>query len=56
MTATHRVVDSDSSTVGFMVNQEFHTDYDIRENIEYVDNLTVRDKGRIFLTRQWILR
>lgn len=41
MTATHRVVDSDSSTVGFMVNQEFHTDYDIRDNIEYVDNLTL---------------
>lgn len=43
MTATHRVVDSDGSTVGFMVNQEFHTDYDIRENIEYVDNLTLRE-------------
>lgn len=53
MTATHRVVDSDGSTVGFMVNQEFHTDYDIRENIEYVDNLTM--SGNEIISEQNVL-
>lgn len=47
MPASHRVKDSDGNIVGFVVNGEFYTEYYIRENIGYIENLSVTEKGAI---------
>lgn len=39
MRATYRVKDSSGKTVGFTVNNRFYTEYYVRENIQYIDNL-----------------
>ena len=47
MLASKRVKDSAENTVGFVVNGEFYTEYYIRENIAYIENLSVTEKGAI---------
>lgn len=47
MLASQRVKDSAENTVGFVVNGEFYTEYYIRENIAYIENLSVTEKGAI---------
>ena len=39
MIATHRVKDSNGRTVGFIINDTFYTDYYIKSNIQYIENL-----------------
>lgn len=45
MTATHRVTTADKNIVGFMIDGVFYTNYYIRQNIDYVDNLSLRENG-----------
>lgn len=40
MTATHKVIDMNGRTVGFVINGHFYADYYIKENIQYIDNLS----------------
>lgn len=47
MIATHRVKDSDNSTIGFIIDGLFYTDYYIKENIKFIDNLTITKDGII---------
>lgn len=47
MVATHRVTDADNTTVGFVVDNKFYTDYQIINSIEYIDNLSVTNEGII---------
>ena len=41
MIATHRVKDSNGKTVGFIIDDTFYVDYYIKNNIQYVDNLSL---------------
>ena len=47
MTATHRVKDSSDKTVGFIIDGTFYTEYYIKNNIQFVDNLTLTKNGVI---------
>lgn len=47
MLASQRVNDSEGNTVGFVVNGAFYTEDYIRENICYIENLSVTEKGII---------
>lgn len=47
MYATHRVMDGDGQSIGFMIDQEFHMDDTVRKNIESIDNLTLDEDGEI---------
>ena len=47
MIATHRVKDSTGKTVGFIVNGTFYTDYHIKSDIQYIDNLSITKTGII---------
>lgn len=47
MLATHRVKDSDNNSIGFIIDNFFYTDYYIKENIQYIDNLTLTKTGII---------
>lgn len=41
ITATHRVKDSTRNTVGFIINGTFCDDNYVKENIDFIDNLTL---------------
>ena len=45
MTATHRVRTADKNTVGFMIDGVFYSNHYIRQNIEYIDNLFLKENG-----------
>lgn len=45
MLATHIVKDADNETVGYIVDDTFYTDYYLRQNIEFVDNLSLDAQG-----------
>lgn len=45
MTATHCVKNSDGDTVGFIVDGVFYTDYKVKENIQFIDNMSFRQDG-----------
>ena len=47
LVATHRVKDSSNNTTGFIINKQFYTDYYIKKNIEYIDNLIITKSGII---------
>lgn len=47
MLATHSVTDTDNEIVGYIVDDAFYTDYYLRQNIEFVDNLSLDAQGRI---------
>lgn len=52
MLATHIVKDADNETVGYIVDDTFYTDYYLRQNIEFVDNLSLDVQGRISSVRE----
>ena len=41
MIATHRVKDSNGKTVGFIIDNVFYADYYIKDNIQYIENLSL---------------
>ncbi len=47
MVATHRVKDSTKTIIGFIINSTFYTDYYIRNNIQYIDNLSLTEDDAI---------
>ena len=47
MFATHIVKDTDNEIVGYIVDDTFYTDYYLRQNIEFVDNLSLDTQGKI---------
>lgn len=47
MLATHSVTDADNEIVGYIVDDIFYTDYYLRQNIEFVDNISLDAQGRI---------
>ena len=47
MTATHCVKDTENQIIGFLVDGVFYTDYNIKENIQYIENLFLSEKGDI---------
>lgn len=53
MLATHRVKDSNSKTVGFLLDDGgFYTDYSIINNISIVENLTLLNNGALRCDRE----
>lgn len=47
MIATHRVKDSSNNTVGFIVNGVFYNDHIVKQNMSYIDNLSMLKNGVI---------
>lgn len=47
MIATHIVQNADNEIVGWIVDNTFYTDYYLRQNIEFVENITLDEQGRI---------
>lgn len=47
MIATHRVKDSSSNTIGFIIDGTFYTDYTVKNNIDIIDNLKILKSGTI---------
>ena len=45
MNATHRVKTADKNTVGFMIDGVFYTNDYIRQNIEYITNMSLQENG-----------
>lgn len=47
LNALYRVKDYNENLVGFIIDNSFYTDSYIRENIDYIDNLSVLKNGVI---------
>lgn len=45
--ATHRVKDSKLNTIGFIIDGVFYTEYYVKQNIQYITNLTMAKSGII---------
>lgn len=43
MKATHIVKDSANEIVGYIVDESFYTDYYVRQNIQFIENLSILD-------------
>lgn len=52
MFATHRVKDSDENVIGFIIDDAFYTDYYVKDNIEYIDNLNLQKDGAIHAEKE----
>ena len=52
MIATHRVKDSTDKTVGFIIDNHFYTDYDVKENISLVENVEILDDGVLSVKKE----
>ncbi len=52
MTATHCVKNSDGNIIGFIVDGVFYTDYKIKENIQYIDNMSLEKGGALAAVEQ----
>lgn len=42
MIATHQVKNADKKSIGFMVDNVFYTNNYIRQNIQYIENLSIQ--------------
>lgn len=50
MRASHKVINSANEMVGYMVDDSFYTECYIKENIQYIDNLSIDENGIIVST------
>lgn len=45
--ATHRVVNNDGKTIGFIINNEFYPDYTVYSELQSIENLELEEKDSI---------
>lgn len=50
MKVTHKVVDNNGITLGFMISNKFYNDYTVKKNLENIDNVRLLENGALKFT------